>query len=356
MENRKHIIHDETVYEDKYNTVTKKMMKGRYYEHKYIKYKAKYLELKDNENMIQYGGKNDRPVIILFNGFGSSKVWWEYKYVGTAKLEKLDFLSKLKKLGDVHTFNLNHFNINYYVYDDSKKRRDKYNKLYMKYKIHGPNLNFNLEDLDYKKICNNVYDDVQKKYGKDRKMIPIGHSYGGQLVMLFSNIFKKECIFSVLIDNPPNVIEFYKKHDDHKFKKMVDRYFSNNDDLHKILENIKKSIEKNKVVHDFNKDIDKVRNMIGYKSCQDRIKYFTYKLSMPTFIFRAYRSEPKNKFEREWNKYAEFEKITLEENNKSAMIKYFLMLDADHYIWNKKEYSDMIIDEISCMLKKVTIN
>jgi len=44
------------------------------------------------------------------------------------------------------------------------------------------------------------------------------------------------------------------------------------------------------------------------------------------------------------------EKENLEKHNNTNMLKYFIMLDADHFVWEKQEYSDMIINEIKCML------
>jgi len=48
---------------------------------------------------------------ILFHGFGSSKMYWEYEFKGSAILRKLNFFSELKKIGNVYTFNMTHFNI-----------------------------------------------------------------------------------------------------------------------------------------------------------------------------------------------------------------------------------------------------
>jgi len=37
-------------------------------------------------------------IIILFNGFASSKIFWNYAFEDKPELRKLDFLNKLKKI------------------------------------------------------------------------------------------------------------------------------------------------------------------------------------------------------------------------------------------------------------------
>ena len=44
-------------------------------------------------------------VIILFNEFGSSKIFWSYVFEDKPVLRKIDFLDNLKKIGKTYTFN-----------------------------------------------------------------------------------------------------------------------------------------------------------------------------------------------------------------------------------------------------------
>jgi len=291
-----------------------------------------------------------KPVVILFNGFGSSKIFWQYGYNGTKNLIKLNFLNKLKNLGDVYTFNSNFFNINYYSIPDNVKDKKIWNEIYKKYKPHTKNIQFDLEDLDYKNICEKVYTDVINKYGDNRKYILVGHSYGSCLALLFSKLYKKDCLLVAVIDNPPYLLDFYKKYDSGKNKKTVDKYFSNNNDLHMILDKIKTNGD-NQV--NVNKEIDKVYKLIEYRSSYDRIKYFNNKLPVPTLFFRAFHSQPKTKFEKEWNQFSVLEKENLIKNNNSNMFKYIVMLDAEHFIWKNPIYSDTIISEITQLITNI---
>ena len=117
---------------------------------------------------------NDKCIIILFNGFGSSKIFWQYAFENKPILRKLDFMNQLKKIAPVYTFNQTFFNINYYASPEDKKERELWHKIYKKYKPHTQNINFKLEDLDYINICKKVYMNVKKKYGDNKKYILVG--------------------------------------------------------------------------------------------------------------------------------------------------------------------------------------
>jgi len=315
------------------------------YFHEYLKIKKKYLDLKQTG---QIGGSKSTPVFIMFSGFRSSKIWWGYKYTGSTKLEKLSFLSELKKLGDTYTFTSKFWNVDYYNISKNKKDRIKWGKIYKKYKPHTKDIDFNIKDLDYKNICQKVYKDIINKYGTNRKYIPVGHSYGGPLAILFSKMYKKKCLFTVAIDNTPYNLEFYKKYNERKNKNIAKR-FNTNKKLHTFLTKLKDKLDETKPV--MHKEIKDFFKMVAYRSSQDRVKYYDKKLHVPTLFFKAFRSNPIKKFEKVLNKFAVQEKKNLLKHNNQNTFKYFIMLDATHFIWNDETYSKMIIDEIKCMLK-----
>ena len=186
-----------------------------------------------------------KPVFVLFPGIHMSEIAWEYVFdMNSIKAKKLDFITQLKKLGKVYLFTPKFFNIWYYLQfpvDD-----EKWKKIYNKYKRFSSDIDFNLEDLNYDIICKKIHTDVRNKYGKTVKLIPIGHSYGSEIALLFSKMYKKECLFSVLIDGTVHSLklqkQFYKEYDK-KNEKMVKKYFNNNQNLHKILNKIKNSLE-----------------------------------------------------------------------------------------------------------------
>jgi len=285
----------------------------------------------------------DKYIIILFNGFGSSKIFWNYALKENIELRKIDFLDKLKKICKVYTFNQPFFNINYYSTPNNKKEKMLWGKIYEKYKPYSSNINFNLEDLDYKNICEKTYKQVQQKYGSNKKYIVIGHSYGGGIALLFSKLYKNDCVLCCCIDNPPYILNFFNKYDNNNDKSILEKY-SSNYELKKSLNIIKNS----KDIKEKNKEIDYVYKLIGYKSSQDRIKYYDSKLYVPTIFFRAYYPKPKD-YQIDWNKYSIEEKKSF--NKDKNMIQYIIMNNADHFIWENQEFSDIIINTIKKFLQ-----
>jgi hypothetical protein len=280
---------------------------------------------------------DNKYIIILFNGFGSSKLFWEYAFEDKPILRKLDFLQQLKQFGKTYTFNQPFFNVNYYSTPNNKKDKILWGKIYEKYKPHSSNINFLLEDLDYKNICKDTYNSVKEKYGNDKKYIVIGHSYGGAIGLLFSKLYKNECVLCCCIDNPPYIMSFFKKYNDKENSNILKKYTDNNE-LKKSLSIIRNS-ENTKEI---NKEIDDIYKLVGYRSSQDRIKYYD-KLYIPTIFFRAYYSKPKN-YQVDWNKYSEKEKKLLEKDKN--MKEYIIMKEAEHFIWKNQEFSDIIIETI----------
>lgn len=286
---------------------------------------------------------NDKYIIILFNGFGSSKIFWNYAFEDKPELRKIDFLDELKKIGKTYTFNQPFFNINYYSTPNNKKDKILWRKIYEKYKPHSSNINFQLDDLDYKNICDKTYNLVKEKYGNNKKYIVIGHSYGGAIALLFSKLYKNDCVLCCCIDNPPHVLSFFNKYNAKNDKHILEKY-SSNDELKKSLRIIKNSED----IKEKNKEIDDIYKLIGYKSCQDRIKYYDTKLYIPTIFFRAYYSKPTD-HKIDWNKYSMKEKKLFGKDKN--MKKYVIMNEAKHFIWENQEFSDIIVETIKQLLQ-----
>lgn len=279
-------------------------------------------------------------IVILFNGYGSSKIYWDYAFDNKPELRKIDFLDKLKKIGKTYTFNQPFFNINYY-----SPPNKMWKKIYDKYKPYSSNINFTLEDLDYKNICQKTYNTVKKRYGNKKKYIVIGHSYGGILGLIFSKMYKTECVLCCCIDNFPYVLDyltFFKKENEKNDSNIMEKY-SSNKELKKSL-NIISTNKKDK-----NKEINDIQKLIQYRSSQDRVDYYDSKLYVPTVFFRAHTSKPAEN-QTYWFKNTKKEKKIFEKDKN--LIDYINMDGAEHYIWENQEFSDTIIETINNFLEK----
>jgi len=294
---------------------------------------------KTNKNI--YGGKQNetKPVIILFNGFASSPAFWNYAYNGTSKLKKLNFVEHLNNIGDVYKVEFPFFNLNYYIPHPDPKEDKKWYNIMKNYSTYNPNINFHIEDLDYKNICVKTNTDIIKKFGKNRKIIVIGHSYGGPLALLYSKLFKVHCC--VVLDSAPYVLNFYKKHDNNELKKEIATY--NNDiELQKLLKSLKKSTDDNKT-----REIgDKIFKLIEYKSSQDRIKYYDDVLHVPTIFVTSINddTEERNIFNKQCKDHFE---------NDPNLIEYKLFKNKPHFLWWDQKTSNYIINKIQTSLKKL---
>ena len=293
----------------------------------------------------------NKPVFILIHGFSSSSVWWKYKDVNTSSLEKLDFLDKLKKLGDVYEHTMNFFNILYYYTINDVKEKERMRIIYKKYKPHTPDLDFSIKDLFYKNICKNIHNNVIEQYGTNRKYILVCHSYGCLIGLLYSKIYKKECLFNILIDNPPYYLKLFtqmlnSKHTK-KEKKIVDEYLYNNNQLQIMLEKIKNK----KPDENVNKEINMVFDLISYNDWNERIKHYDVSLPIHTVFFRAIYSNTKDKWKIKWNKWSSTEQKILEKHNSSDNLEYIIMQNAEHFIWYNQKYSDDIINKIKQLIK-----
>lgn len=286
-----------------------------------------------------------KPVFILFNGYGTSKILWEYKLVSHNKIEKINFIKKLQEIGDVYTFNYKFFNFNYY-YKGTSKEEKKINKLLnKKYDMYSKDIYFKIEDLDFKNICSQVYQDVIIKHGMGRKYIVVGHSFGCYIGSLFSKLFKNDCILNICIDNAPFIERVIKEQinseEGKKEKTIVRKYFKTNKELTDILTKVTKSSDPNKY-------IKLLFDLIGYYAEQNKLKYFSNKMSVNTVFFKVFTTDPKTKAQKDWNRWLLQEKEQNQKNN----TKFIIFLDADHYVWNDKNYCDGIVEEIINQLRK----
>ena len=317
----------------------------------------KYKIIKYEQKLNQIGGANiSKPIFVLFNGYGSSDLWFKYQYVSKIKLKKLSFYDELKKIGDVYSFTSNFFNLNYYYTADNKTEEKIQKKIIETYKPYTSNIDFNLEDLEIDVLCEKVYADVLKKFGKlnNRKLIVIGHSYGSEIGIHFTKMYKKHCLFCVSLDGSPHSLDMIKQQFNDgvgKKKKMLDSKFSNDTKLQQMLAKIKHDKDNNINV---NKEIKLIFDLIIYKWFEFRLKHFIKKLPVPTLFFKPLHvddSKTKNKFVP--NKERLQEQNDIAKNNNINDYKFLFFLNAPHYLWFDQKISDEIIMQIKHMIDTI---
>jgi len=280
--------------------------------------------------------------IILFNGYKTSRRWYKYRNeYNSENLKRIDFLDRIREMGEVYIVEEKYYNLSNY-----KRKSELTERIYRKYGMYRKNIKFRLEDIDYKKICERVYRKMKNKYGNNKRYIVIGHSYGGTLALLFSKMYKEECKLCCCLDNPPNIMEFFKKYDDKENKEVKEEY--NEEKLRSELEYIRrgeKSEEKDR-------KIDDIFRYTKYRLCEDRIRYYDENIYIKTIFFRAYyKNINACKFEKDWNKYGKLEEEKYRNNDN--LVKYIYLEEATHFIWRRQEYSDVIIREIKETINKV---
>jgi len=184
---------------------------------KYIKYKTKYLELKNIDNQI---GGNKNEYILLFPDIVS----------GNNTLPK-KLINKITK---------------------------KYNLININYKFEN---NFKLEDLLFENIIKSIYN----KLDKNKKYIAIGLNQGCHICNYFSNKYKKIIKMQILVNNRRINEENYNKTIIRGYRMLEIKY--NKD----IAEKYKLGIQTNNDLKNKINEIEKYKDLI-YHTIQLKIR------------------------------------------------------------------------------------
>lgn len=205
-----------------------------HYYNKYLKYKTKYLELKNINSLDQTGG-GKKIMFIMFPGYGVSKKGWDCYFEKDKKI-KTNFISELKKIGSIYFHEPLYHNINYYHHKENKHSKYLYDK----------NIDFTRENFDIVKECDKIYQKIKDFKGM---FVLIGHSIGSYFVYCFEQKYSSRCLFSVIIDGA-NIGPVAQTLNDNKYLyPKIEKYQKCSDQLinelkEKVRENDEKSINK----------------------------------------------------------------------------------------------------------------
>lgn len=126
-------------------------------------------------------------MFIIFPGNGTTSKHFKITDIfGSKDTPKLNnnFIPELKKLGQVKFVEPPWNNLKGYLKGEDPK-------------LYHKNIDFNLDDLDIKKYCERVYEEVKVFEGK---FVLIGHSIGAYWVYYFSQKYPNRCLYNFIID------------------------------------------------------------------------------------------------------------------------------------------------------------
>jgi pimeloyl-ACP methyl ester carboxylesterase len=254
----------------------------------------------------------------MFQGGGTNpKHWGEYT--------KSKFLTRLKKLGAVYTYQDKLYNIWHYNLDE-KTHAD-----------YPADINFDIDYINPETHIKAVYADLTAKY-PNAKFIPVGWSAGGLFALLFAQKYAAKCVLTVLLDSV---------------------LISKNNML-KRLTHIKKKIHTDtKITHKLLNQMllhwKTKRNPIDMFTIADLCQYYrslyffdhlNEKLSTKTVAFVNINdpelADKSNYFN---NKNKKIEMANLSKANPTTYTA-IVMKNATHYVFNKVSGAKLIIKEI----------
>src|SRR5271166_2919594 len=111
--------------------------------HCYYENKNRYVELENFQNIgNQTGGKKNKLMFIMFPGFGTPKSGWDVTDIDKHnRIIRTNFITELKKMGEVYFYSPPYNNFNYY------DKKNKYRSLYDK------NIDFSNDDFNIPLVC-----------------------------------------------------------------------------------------------------------------------------------------------------------------------------------------------------------
>lgn len=298
------------------------------YKDKYFKYKTKYLELKKIHSQI--GGMDINLQFILFGDVMTGHQVWFYD----KNNNKVDFVKKLKKLGNVIILKPNY--VNFMNYTKVKSNGNWF------YKSGIKDINFNIEDLQFENYSKYVYNQIEP----DKKYIAIGLDQGCHFAKYFCNLYPDNCICLYILIDRNFTKKSYEKtfHSDMNYDFIKSIVGCNYNDY--IIENLT-----NKTISNLLDKIKKTKNdkyvqlLNGLckgiiRSQYDKIK----KMNVKTIVY----SDSKNLTLEKLQENYEFN-----EQSDNKIIYYYLMDDSEYLIHGK--YRNEIYYNIYGFLKNLSL-
>jgi hypothetical protein len=270
-------------------------------------------------------------LFIMFQGGHSNlKTWNEYT--------ESKFLDKLKKLGDVYTYQDKTYNIWYY------------DKTHPEYKDYDPDIDIDLSYVIPDKHIKIVYDDILLRYKNidEYKLIPIGWSLGCWLALYFAQVYSSKCSHVILLESSlftPNNMKI----------RLDDLASSNLKDLQKWNEKsitnakYKEMLQNWKTNNSNIEDANKIRDINTYIRALFISNHLNLTFSVPTLAFFNLKKIIKDD-DLIKNKQKKDEVKILQKLNPTNYKAYFF-INTSHYIFDKERPASKIIKKIKKIIK-----
>lgn len=299
------------------------------YKDKYIKFKTKYLELKNTGVNYRIGGAKKDLQFILFGDVMSGHQVWFYDKDN----DEIDFIKKLKKLGDVIILKPNY--VNFMNYTKAKGSGNLF------YESGVKQINFRIEDLYFENYSKWVHNQIDP----NKKYIAIGLDQGCHFAKYFCNLYPNNCVCLYILIDRNFTKKSYEKtfHSDTNYNFIKSIVGDNYEDY--IIENLT-----NKTIGDL---LDKIK-----KTKDD--KYVQLLNGLCKGIIRS-QYDKINEMKVKTIAYSDSKTLTLEklqENNEfneksnNKIIYYYIVDDAQYIIHGK--YKNEIYNNIYGLVKNLS--
>ena len=264
-------------------------------------------------------------LFIMFQGAGTNqKAWNEYT--------QSKFLDRLKKLGDVYTYQDKVNNIWHYDMED-KEHTD-----------FDSDIDFDLSYVRPDTHIQMVYADIQAKYNiAEYKFIPIGFSAGCLFALYFAQLYSENCIHLIFLDSAVwteynmklrlQQIRGSNKNkspiSDVKLRNMLDRWKINNeklDDMYLI----------NDVCHDIRSSFFS--------------EHLKKKLPVPTLSFVNIQDPEIDEWSKEFNNHRRMGEVKILKKHNPDNYTAIIFTNKTHYIFDMIEPAKKIIEQIKSII------
>jgi len=261
----------------------------------------------------------------MFQGAGTNqKAWNEYT--------KSKFLDRLKKLGDVYTYQDKVNNI--WHYDMSDAEHTDFDK----------DIDFGLSYVRPDTHIQMVYDDIQAKYNiEDYKFIPVGFSAGCLFALYFAQVYSVQCIHVILLDSAlwtPNNMKL----------RLQNINKSGINDIPITEEKLREMLDGWKTTHTNIDDMYLINDVCHNVRSTFFSKHLKLELPVPTLAFVNIQEPEGDEWSKDFNNNRRMAEIKILKKHNPENYTAIIFTNKTHYIYDMIEPAEEIITQIKSII------